>query len=430
MAPGHAWPGDHWRREVRAMANAFTVLRLMTALGPSGGGCNGQSGVMTSCDTTWDTRARPGVLGYADQGLPWEETVLLANLAGVDIWVNIPIGATNDYVTKVFQLLRYGSDGDQPYTAPTHDPATWTAEAGWYPGLLPGRKVYVEFTNELFTYYQYGDPQGAADIASGDPHHLAWDGRTDHPGDRWGAWNTVRVSLLARAVWGDAAMQDTIRIVYANQGDWGNWARHRDGIAYMQAVWGPSSPYATIDGFAVPRQPVSWYIHDVSGSFYLHAPMSDGVPTATSTGSLGTLGNSADGSGFFGELKRYLSVDGNGQEYEKSIFQRHEDGERLAAELGIRFTTYETGIEIFQPGAVGAAWSDPQMRTIYYQILAHMKSMPHADVAVQSATVRGIYPTNELSRSYAAADGFPWPIVGTPAPTPMWQAVMDLATGH
>ncbi len=49
---------------------------------------------------------------------------------------------------------------------------------------------------------------------------------------------------------------------------------------------------------------------------------------------------------------------------------------------------------------------------------------------MQSGTVRGIYPTNELSRSYAASDGYPWPLTGTGSPTPMWQAIIDLAGGN
>ena len=113
--------------------------------------------------------------------MPWEDTVIFANTTGMDIWVNIPIGADNDYITKVFQVLKYGSDGNLPYTVQTHDPATWTPAASWYPGLLPGRKVYVEFTNELFTYYGYGDSRGTADINAGDAHHLAWDGKTEQP---------------------------------------------------------------------------------------------------------------------------------------------------------------------------------------------------------------------------------------------------------
>jgi hypothetical protein len=431
MAPSHAWPGDYWRKEVVSMNNVFSVIRFSAALGPSGGGCNNASGVMDSCDTTWSTRSRPGFYGYAEKGMPWEDTVIFANLTGVDIWVNIPIGADNDYITKVYQLLKYGSDGNLPYTVQTHDPATWTPAATWYPGLLPGRKVYMEFTNELFTYYGYGDSRATADINAGDPHHLAWDGKTSNPGDRWGGWNAVRLSLLARQVWGDAAMQDTIRIVYANQGDWGAWGRHKAGLEYITAVWGPGSRFDAIDGLRNPKQPVSYYLHNISGSFYLHAPMNNGVPTATSVGSVGTLGVLGDGSGFFGELKRSLSVKGGNQgKWERSVYQLHEAGEALAARHGIKFTSYETGIEIFKPGLVRAAWSDPQMKTIYYNLLAHMRTLPHADVAVQSATVRGVRPTNELSPSYAASDGFPWPLSGTAAPSPSWQAVIDLAAGR
>ena len=45
------------------------------------------------------------------------------------------------------------------------------------------------------------------------------------------------------------------------------------------------------------------------------------------------------------------------------------------------------------------------MKTIYYNLIGHAYTLPHLDVIVQSGTVRGIYPTNELSRSYAASEG-------------------------
>ena len=214
-------------------------------------------------------------------------------------------------------------------------------------------------------------------------------------------------------MWGDAAMQDTVRIVYANQGDWGGWGRHQSAMDYMTAVWGPGSPYDTIDGFTNPKQPISYYIHNVSGSFYLHAPMDgNGAPTATTVGSVGTLGVRTDGSGFLGQLKEQLSCSGAGLSYESSIYERQQDGENMAARYGIKFTSYETGIEIFNAGSVGAAWSNPGMKTIYYNLLAHARTLPHSDVMVQSGTVRGIYPTNELSRSYAAVRRLPLAALG------------------
>lgn len=323
-----------------------------------------------------------------------------------------PILADDDYVTKVFQLLKYGSDGTNPYTTTAHDPAAWTQGSTWYPGLLPGRKVYVEHSNELFSYYSYGDPQARVSIAAGDPWHINWNGASTSAGggDAWSMSKTVRNSLIGRSVWGDAAMGDTIRIVYANQGDWGSWGRHQYGMNYLTAVWGPASPYATIGGFTNPKQPASYYIHNISGSFYVSPPGSFSGLTAP------------DLDTFFAQCATELA----------NVNAMIGWGETMAATYGIKFSTYETGLQVVTQnlGAVGAAWGDPRMKTVYYNLLKQMMSKPHADVAVQSATVRGVYPGNELSRSYAASDGFPWPASGVSTPNQVWQAVLDVSAGR
>lgn len=98
----------------------------------------------------------------------WQHCVTLANELGVDIWLNLPHGATDEYVRDLARLMLYGADADgKPYPAmPQSHPA--------YPALDPDRKVYVELSNEMWhpgfhqgvvmyqTHERLGIPWGAA----------------------------------------------------------------------------------------------------------------------------------------------------------------------------------------------------------------------------------------------------------------------------
>jgi len=63
--------------------------------------------------------------------------ISLANLMGKDLHITIPHYATADYVTKLAQTIRYGSDGWVPYTSEQANPV--------FPPLNPNLKVYVEW---------------------------------------------------------------------------------------------------------------------------------------------------------------------------------------------------------------------------------------------------------------------------------------------
>ncbi|MGF1448591.1 MAG: carbohydrate-binding protein [Opitutales bacterium] len=92
-------------------------------------------------------------------GVAYEYQVLLSNLTNNDIWVTIPHLATDDYIRKVARLIRYGSNGVNPYTSNQSNPV--------YPPLNANLKVYVEFSNEIWAGNN-SFPQGnwASDRAS------------------------------------------------------------------------------------------------------------------------------------------------------------------------------------------------------------------------------------------------------------------------
>ena len=85
----------------------------------------------------------PDVQGERETGVAWEHMIALSNATGRDLWINIPHLATADYITKLAQTIRFGSDGVNPFTQPTASPA--------FAPLNSNLKVYVEYSNEIWS---------------------------------------------------------------------------------------------------------------------------------------------------------------------------------------------------------------------------------------------------------------------------------------
>ena len=85
----------------------------------------------------------PGFGGDRGTGIAFEHMVALCNATGCDLWINVPHLATDDFVTRLAQLIRYGSDGLQPCTNPAVKPL--------YPPLARERRVFVEYSNEIWS---------------------------------------------------------------------------------------------------------------------------------------------------------------------------------------------------------------------------------------------------------------------------------------
>ncbi|HMP84277.1 MAG TPA: hypothetical protein PKA41_16385, partial [Verrucomicrobiota bacterium] len=84
-----------------------------------------------------------GFGGDRGTGVAFEHMVAVANAAGRDLWINVPHLATDDFITKLAQLIRFGSDGVNPYTNVVSDPL--------YPSLASNRQVFVEYSNEIWS---------------------------------------------------------------------------------------------------------------------------------------------------------------------------------------------------------------------------------------------------------------------------------------
>ncbi|WP_218032106.1 discoidin domain-containing protein [Dictyobacter kobayashii] len=107
--------------------------------------------------------------------IPWEDVILVAQLTHKDIWINIPVNASDNYVTQLANLLKNG------------DAATGNQ------GVPSDVNVYVEYSNEM---WHYGFPQGpwnlqaAQDEVKAGGTNLNYDGKTDD--------DTIRFRRIAK----------------------------------------------------------------------------------------------------------------------------------------------------------------------------------------------------------------------------------------
>jgi hypothetical protein len=281
-------PGELFDSDVKDAFSRFTTLRYLTA--------------NFNAETDWADRKLPGDMqaAWGDRAAVWENEVMLANETGKDLYVTIPVKATADYIRNLANLLRYGSDGVNPYTEIVADPV--------YPGLNPNLRVYVEWGNEIWNWaFDQGGwaaDTGRAAVLDGTPDGqiVNFDGM--RPGGdfrRWMALQTVYVSNTFREVWGDAAMGDRVRVLleyqydnqqltateslkfidqYFNNGDGGNHVADPHPVKYY--LWGAGGP--SYFGSSNPRGVVN-SIPVAGGSFEWAAVGAGGTARSIFAGS-------------------------------------------------------------------------------------------------------------------------------------------------
>ena len=122
--------------------------------------------------------------------IPWEYVVLVAQLTHKDLWINIPVNASSDYVNNVAGLLKNGNafTGNQ--------------------GVPADVNIYVEYSNEM---WHYGFPQGpwnlqaAKDEVAAGGTNLNYDGKTDDDTIRFRriAKRTIEIGNQFKSVFSD-----------------------------------------------------------------------------------------------------------------------------------------------------------------------------------------------------------------------------------
>ncbi|MDD2830467.1 MAG: hypothetical protein PHW18_12910 [Sulfuricurvum sp.] len=239
----------------------------------------------------WSERTTMRHLGRPISGReqPWELMVLLANETGNDLWINVPTRANDDYITKLSQLLRYGSDGINPYTSVQQNPI--------YPPLKEGIRVYVEYGNELWNpgpgFSGFYWARDFADVARAQLNHpINYDGTvTDDQYlalRRWIAYRSSVISLTFRRTFGDKAMMNTVRPILSAQASNGN-AYLSEELKWAEGFYGKirnNAPYndtlRTVNELWWGGGGAAYYDSNVSPSSSSQATMKgyfDGLPT-------------------------------------------------------------------------------------------------------------------------------------------------------
>ena len=266
---------------------------------------------------------------FGGKGVCWEYIVALANQQNKDAWINIPILATNDYVTKLAQLLKYGSDGVNPYTSAQANPV-------WAP-LKSGLHIWVEYSNEVWNdgFVQSHINRGLANAevsAGGTP--LNYDGSADLVtlGDRRVAKRLKEFSDIFAGVYGAGSINTTVRPVLAYQ-----LApfRFNTQLSFIEAVYGKPKNY--------------FYALAVAPYFNLNG--ADDNPNLSSQDVLNALSASIDG-------------------YQNGKIL--DDVVTLSTYYGIKMAAYEGGPDTFGPNNIAAkkaATLDPQMQNLVQRYL-------------------------------------------------------------
>ena len=227
-------------------------------------------------ERVWSDRVLPAYSSHRGGGTlrHWELMVLLANETGKDLFACLPHRADDDYVRRVAKLLRYGSDGVNPYDAPQANPV--------FPPLNSNLRAYVERGNEIWNFSFSQGPENAADgerevqTATTNGVILNFDGR-NRTGDqfyRWHALRSLQMSEIFREVWGVGAMGDRIRFLLEYQYD--NFqGTAENALDFLDRYFNNGDGLAHI---AQPH-PVKHYFWGAGGATYYSSGNSQGTQT-------------------------------------------------------------------------------------------------------------------------------------------------------
>ena len=233
----------------------------------------------TTVNYATQQKVLPGESGFEGNQMAFEYMIKLANDNNQDLYINVPDRANDDYITKLAQLVLYGSDGTNPYTSPQSNPV-------WAP-LNANSHLYVEYTNEAwnFQFQQAHDiDTNASEEVCGTasfnscPNPMPTTAPINYDGVnnenslrfRYYAQQAAHVSDLFRGVFGDSAMGSRVRpLLFWQYDNLNNTAL--DELQFLNDY------YNNADGrqhVSTPH-PVSYYFWGGGGAVYYHSNNDD-----------------------------------------------------------------------------------------------------------------------------------------------------------
>ena len=163
---------------------------------------------------------------------PWQTIPYIINQfnKSIDIWINIPHLATNDYILNLARLM--------------------------FNELKPTTNIYIEYSNEVWNF-EFPPSKANLDAANdsvrnhGDPFHFAYDNSTNvyYWAYRRIAYQTKRISDLFKTVFGEenVGQWKRVRPILGGQADNPRYAI--EFLDYLNSVYGP--PKSFLHGIAI-----------------------------------------------------------------------------------------------------------------------------------------------------------------------------------
>jgi hypothetical protein len=182
----------------------FSVLRM---LGPLRS--NDNNGVFYPTRVEWSQRRTMNAATWEndntgmENAIPWEVIVDVANISKMDLWINVPIAASDNYVQQLAAFIKNR--------------------------LNPDRTLYVEYSNEV---WNWGFPQSwwndAKAKAEGLNHVKGYSKRT------------VELAQIFRSVYGPSSLNDKVRVINAWQIGWNPPdGMYEEQMQYINSTFGP-----------------------------------------------------------------------------------------------------------------------------------------------------------------------------------------------
>jgi hypothetical protein len=182
-------------------------------------GTNGNS------ETNWNDTKPSNWPQYRPRN-PWETIPYIANQINksINIWINIPISATNDYILNVARIM--------------------------FNELNPTNNIYVEYSNEVWNYaFEQAHTNLAAANDSvlnhGDPYHFNYDNCSNvyYWAVRRTAYQITHIADLFKTVFGEENVGQWKRVRPILAGQIANPYVIELGLDYLNAVHGPPSTF-------------------------------------------------------------------------------------------------------------------------------------------------------------------------------------------